>query len=298
MTTNDPSPNAFPFASKEFALVGDTADARYPSFDISQPDTFVDNTLHAHIDMGTAHAQEEAEVVQYEGPVPIVDPLSTAMQTYHYVNQTKDKSICSYLSLYHVKRQITKAILECIDLWNEQKRHPTFKIGIEVKAVFTKNHPNIQNLEMPSLTEHQIMFIHRILQKIVVGHLEQVDLEAFGSLISSIEWQCLDENHNQDSAHVLYNIFEFQIHIYSANAMQAGGGWIPFQVQIHGIKAVINPRNEDDYCFVYMVQLSLVDFSLKPNCQQIACLQRLVREQGIFINCSLEMPVELTEKKL
>ena len=36
-----PSPNAFPFASQEFALVGDTADARYPAFDISQPDTFI-----------------------------------------------------------------------------------------------------------------------------------------------------------------------------------------------------------------------------------------------------------------
>ena len=196
MSAIDPSPNAFPFASQEFALVGDTADARYPSFDISQPESFVDDALHAHINMDTARTQEEAEVVQYEGPVPIVDLLSTAMQTYRYVNHTKDKSIRRYLSLYHVKRQIAKAILECVDLWNEQNRHPTFKIGIEVKAVFTKNHPNVQNSEMPSLTEHQIMFIHRILQKIVVGHLEQVDLVALGSLISSIEWQCLDENHN------------------------------------------------------------------------------------------------------
>ena len=47
--------------------------------------------------------QEEAEVVQYKGPVPIVDPLSTAMQTYMYVNHTKDKSVRRYLSLYHVK---------------------------------------------------------------------------------------------------------------------------------------------------------------------------------------------------
>ena len=209
MTAIDPSPNAFPFASQEFALVGDTADARYPLFDISQPDTFIDDALWAHIDMNAARQQEEAEVVQYEGPVPIVDPLSTAMQTYRYVNQTKDKSVCRYLSLYHVKRQIAKAILECVDLWNEQHRHPTFKIGKEVKAVFTKNHEHVQNPEMPSITEHRIMFIHRILQKIVMGHLEQVDLEALGSLISSIEWQCLDENHNQDSVHVLYNIFEF-----------------------------------------------------------------------------------------
>ena len=68
------------------------------------------------------------------------------------------------------------------------------------------------------------MFIHRILQKIVTGQLAQVDLEALGSLISSIEWQCLDENHNRDSAHVLYNIFKFQIHIYSE--CNAGRRWL------------------------------------------------------------------------
>ena len=136
-----PSPNAFPFASQEFALVGDTADARYPSFDISQPDSFIDDALREHINMDAAHVQEVADVVQYKGPVAIVDPLSTAMQTYRYVNHTKSKEVHGYLSLYHVKRQIAKAILECVDLWNSQHRHPTFKIGIEVKAVFTKNHP-------------------------------------------------------------------------------------------------------------------------------------------------------------
>ena len=154
MSAIDPSPNAFPFASQEFALVGDTADARYPAFDISQPDTFVDDALQAHINMEAARQQEAADVVQYEGPVPIVDPLSTAMQTYRYINRTKDKSVHSYLSLYHVKRQIAKAILECVDLWNEQHRHPTFKIGIEVKAVFTKNHPSIQNPQVDPITEH------------------------------------------------------------------------------------------------------------------------------------------------
>ena len=54
-----PSPNAFPFASQEFVLVGDIVDARYPAFDISQPDTFVDDTLREHINMDTARAQEK-----------------------------------------------------------------------------------------------------------------------------------------------------------------------------------------------------------------------------------------------
>ena len=69
-----PSPNAFPFVFQEFALVGDTADVRYPAFDISQPDTFIDDALREHINMDAAHAQEEEGVVQYEGPVPIVNP--------------------------------------------------------------------------------------------------------------------------------------------------------------------------------------------------------------------------------
>ena len=39
--------------------------------------------------------------------------------------------------------------------------------------------------------------------------------------------------------------------------MQAGGGWIPLPERIAGTKAVINPHNNDDYCFIYTVQLGL-----------------------------------------
>ena len=159
------SPNAFPFASQEFALVGDTVDTRYPSFDILQPDTFVDDALHAHIDMAAAHQQEEADIVEYQGPIPIVDPLNTAMQTYRYVNHTKSKEVCGYLSLYHVKRQVTKAILKCVDLWNSQQHHPTFKIGIEVKSVFTKNHPSVQNPEWIQLFSTELYLYIRFFKK-------------------------------------------------------------------------------------------------------------------------------------
>ena len=72
-------------------------------------------------------------------------------------------------------------------IWNEQHCHPSFKIGIEVKAVFTKNHPSIQNPESDLLIEHWIMFIHCVLQKVIPGQLVQVDLEALSSLVSSIE---------------------------------------------------------------------------------------------------------------
>ena len=105
-------------------------------------------------------------------------------------------------------------------------------------------------------------------------------MEALRSLISSIEWQCLDENHNRDSAYILYNIFEFRIHIYSANAMQAGGGWIPLPERIAAAKAVINPHNNDDYCFIYAVQLGLVDLSYEYNCQWIPNLQKTSKRAG------------------
>lgn len=78
MSAIDPSSNVFPFVSKEFALTGDTNDLHYSSFDILQTDTFVD-ILKAHISMDTTHQQEEAE---YHGPIPIVDLITTAMQTY------------------------------------------------------------------------------------------------------------------------------------------------------------------------------------------------------------------------
>ena len=73
--------------------------------------------------------------------------------------------------------------------------------------------------------------------------------------------------------------------------------WLdPLPERIAAAKAVINPHNEDDYCFIYAVQLGLVDFSKDHNCWRIPNLQKLVREQGVYINCSLEMPVEPTEK--
>ena len=57
--------------------------------------------------------------------------------------------------------------------------------------------------------------------------------------------------------------------------MQAGGGWIPIPERIAKAKAVINPHNNDDYCFIYAVQLGLVDFSHEHNCWRITYLQNL-----------------------
>ena len=67
-------------ASQEFALISGTADPRYPPFDISQNETFVDNA-YIHTFQWELHMQQEwAGVVEYEGPIPIIGSL------YSYAN--------------------------------------------------------------------------------------------------------------------------------------------------------------------------------------------------------------------
>ena len=91
MSTITPSQSAFPFANQEYALVGDTCDPHYKAFNISEPGSFVDDTLREHLNPEVAHQQQaESGAIEYQGPIPIVDPLSTAMQTYRYINQIKD----------------------------------------------------------------------------------------------------------------------------------------------------------------------------------------------------------------
>ena len=65
----------------------------------------------------------------------------------------------------------------------------------------------------------RVMFINRVLQKIINDQPNQEDREELGSLISAVEYQCFDENHNRDSAHALHNIIEFRIHVYAAQGM-------------------------------------------------------------------------------
>ena len=105
------------------------------------------------------------------------------------------------------------------------------------------------------------MLINKVLEKTISGEPSQDDREDIGSLISAVEWQCFDENHNRDSAHVLHNIIEFRVNIYAAQKMRPGGSWFPLPKRIQDTKAVINPKNKDDRCFLYAVYLGLLDLS-------------------------------------
>ena len=106
------------------------------------------------------------------------------------------------------------------------------------------------------------MFINKVLEKVISGEPSLKDREDIGSLISGVEWQCFDENHNRDSAHVLHTIIEFRINIYAAQKMRPGGSWFPLlPKRIQETRAVINPKNKDDKCFLYAVYLGLLDLS-------------------------------------
>ena len=89
---------------------------------------------------------------------------------------------------------------------------PEYKVGIEVKALFKKNHIDLLNPspEAEALEEKRVLFINKVLEKVISGEPSLDDRKDIGSLISAVEWQCFDENHNRDSAHVLHNIIEFR----------------------------------------------------------------------------------------
>ena len=65
----------------------------------------------------------------------------------------------------------------------------------------------------------------------------------------------------ETSAHVLHNIIEFRVNIYAAQKMRLGGSWFPLPKRIQDTRAVINPKNKDDRCFLYAVYLGLLNLS-------------------------------------
>ena len=101
------------------------------------------------------------------------------------------------------------------------------KVGVEVKPLFKKNHID-SNPEAETLEEKRVLFINKVLQKTISGEPSPDDREDIGSLISAVEWQCFDENHNRDSAHVLHsNIIEFRVNIYAAQKMRPWWQLVP-----------------------------------------------------------------------
>ena len=63
------------------------------------------------------------------------------------------------------------------------------------------------------------MFINKVLKKVISGEPSPDDRRLRVTHLSCGVWQCFDENHNRDSAHVLHNIIEFRVNIYAAQKM-------------------------------------------------------------------------------
>ena len=67
---------------------------------------------------------------------------------------------------------------------------PEYKVGVEVKALFKKNHIDLLNPspEAEALEEKRVMFINEVLKKIISGEPSLKDREDIGSLISAVEY--------------------------------------------------------------------------------------------------------------
>ena len=171
------------------------------------------------------------------------------MATYKWKN-TSSPAVHDYAALYHLKHWLAIGIDTAITMWCESKKKenlgvvvPEYKVGVEVKALFKKNHIDLLNPspEAEALEEKRVLFINKVLEKVISGEPSQDDRRDIGSLISAVEWQCFDENHNRDSAHVLHNIIEFRVNIYAAQKMRPGGSWFPLPKRIQDTKGCHQP---------------------------------------------------------
>ena len=90
------------------------------------------------------------------------------MATYKWKN-TSSPAIHNYAALYHLKRWLATGTDKAINMWCESKKKenpgvvPEYKVGVEVKALFKKNHIDLLNPspEAEALEEKRVMFINK-----------------------------------------------------------------------------------------------------------------------------------------
>ena len=167
-----------------------------------------------------------------------------------------------------------------------------YKVGAEVKALFKKNHIDLldPSPEAEALEEKRVLFINKVLEKVISEEPSPKDREDIGSLISAVEWQCFDENHNRDSAHVLHNIIEFRVNIYAAQKMHPGGSWFLChkKYRTQGLSSTLRTRWQilPLCCLPWFTPLSEA-FTSSAALQ----IRKGVRDQKVVVNCSLFMPI-------
>ena len=89
--------------------------------------------------------------VVYRGPECINDPLNSSMATYRWKNASSP-AVNNYDTLYHLKHWLATDIDTAINMWCASKKSenpgavPEYKVGVEVKALFKKNHIDLLTL--------------------------------------------------------------------------------------------------------------------------------------------------------
>ena len=85
----------------------------------------------------------------YYGPIRITDTFAsdpTPMATFLWQNHSM-KEVTGYASVFFLKRALTKAMTTAINTWQEENHWGQFKLCIEVKTIFKKNHFHMKDPE-------------------------------------------------------------------------------------------------------------------------------------------------------
>ena len=96
------------------------------------------------------------------------------MATYRWKNAS-NPAVHDYAALYHLKHWLATGIDTAINMWCASKKKensgavPEYKVGIEVKALFKKNHIDLLHPETEALEEKRVMFINKALEKVISG---------------------------------------------------------------------------------------------------------------------------------
>ena len=291
-----PNANAFPTKDVEFSLVGTTSDRLYKRFDITTPGDMDNTEIQKYVNPELLDPRREI----FEDLEDITDEYASSpppMQTIRYRVKKEAMGVVGYLAIYFMKLGLCRGILFAIDRWNQKIPESEYKIGVEVKAMFTKSHLSQLDSAPDIQSSKRVMFIHRILDMPIQGRPDQDQLKQLGSLVSAVEQQCFENNHTRDSAHIFDWIIELRIHIYRVEQFCTGGSWFLLPKRIANTHACLNPRNLDDRCFYYACLLGMMDLEkVDSNRVQPSTIEKYARIQGIKMNCTLKMPVEPTKK--
>ena len=182
-TTNT---DAFPVNDTEYSVVDPAVNSLFRKFDYKKQEAQNDEQLKAH-GVNPTEVKKQASTtgqIVYKGPVCIGDPLSSSMATYRWKNAS-NPAVHDYAALYHLKCWLATGIDTAINMWCASKKKensgavPEYKVGIEVKALFKKNHIDLLNPspEAETLEEKRVMFINQVLVKVISGKPSLKDRE-------------------------------------------------------------------------------------------------------------------------